>query len=114
MINKKHPKTAEDFAKWYIEISGNIITNSLKQGLTYNRFKTLSEEMQTGVYLRYFDKYRIYIEILPPYKETVYKYTVWSTDLRDKYKSCKNRTLALKSAIQKASEIREKQLKDNG
>ena len=117
MIDKnKYPKTLEDFKKWFNgthQGECDILDNEICYWNGIGEFTRLPEEMQTGVYLKYFDECKIHVEILPPYKETAYKYTVWSTDLRDKYKSCKTRILAIKSAMQKTSKIREKQLKEN-
>lgn len=109
MIDKtKYPKTAEDFDKWL--------------GRTFWRFPrvcsvrrmelNIPEEMQTGIYLRCFDECGIYIDICKSIGLDKWEIDVWYDDVIESGHTqlYDSRIRALKSAIQKASEIREKQL----
>jgi len=117
MIDEKYPQTAEDFEKWLNK--KYILWNVNPKGDIYYEHDTggclyLEDEMQASVYLKYFDKCGIYIEIAinPDYK--LWRYWVLLNMLGE-YEH-KDRISALKVSIQKASEIMEKELtlKHNG
>lgn len=110
MIDKtKHPKTVEDFDKWLkrwissIEIEATKFIFNFKGNMDVIKFfYSLSEEMQTGVYLSYFDECGVSDS-----------YALTAIVLRNiQIAEQPNRiTKALKATVIEATELREKQLK---
>lgn len=129
MIDKtKYPKTAEDFEKWLkswitsVEIEATKFIFNFKGNVDVIKFfYSLPEEMQAGCYLSYFDGCKIRIRMNRP------DHFLWSVERHDDWgyiaegiegeclfyntKNENSRISAIKEAIKKASEIREKQLK---
>ncbi len=122
MIDKdKHPKTAEDFEKWVKKTYAEDTLNDF----TVSYIFLFPEEMQAGVYLKYFDefgiyidiKYGLYIDINYRFHEEGHKYWGFKASVCDRILEKRidldgynSRLYALQEAIQKAAEIREKQL----
>ena len=120
ICSKKYPKTFADYEKWFII---NYELHFLKVGQTRTgEFYKLPEEMQVGVYLKYFDQYKLVIDLQYGLNGKTYQSqlsNIWGFEptvcdnkgkKRHNLRVFKTRMEALKSAISQASEIREKEL----
>lgn len=108
MIEKtKYPKTARDFEKWYNETYTKFFIL-----LASKWFSHLPEEMQVGVYQKYFDEHKINIE--PAFiKKGEWYCRIWVDPNSSCTKYYNDRIPAIIAAIPRAAAVREKQLEEN-
>ncbi len=119
MINKlkqQYSKAWADFMRWLLMSETAWVDIDSMEGFNVNHkdiFIQLPFEMQLGVYLKYLDEYKIILNLGYSNYHKHYDYTICNNgewiDARPKH-AIADRNIGAMEAIEKAFQIREKQL----